>query len=106
MTLRWVTAKFVKTSEHHYSSGAGVTSAKLVKASEHRYKCHHQSDGQVVGGTDYRVNGLGSLPTRDTDCRFSVQCKVIELHAFYDAITGLTEFIISIFNSVKTVNMP
>ena len=35
------------------------------------------------------------------DCRFSVQCKVIPLPVVYDAITGLTEFIISIVNSVK-----
>ena len=40
------------------------------------------------------------------DCKFSVQCKVIALPAFYDAITGLTEFIISIVKSVKMVNMP
>ena len=36
------------------------------------------------------------------ECRFSVHCKVIALPAFYDAITGPTEFIISI---VKIVNM-
>ena len=29
------------------------------------------------------------------DCRFSVQCKVIALLAFYDVITGPTEFITS-----------
>ena len=52
------------------------------------------------------VNGSGSLPTPDTDCRFSVQCKVIELPAFYDAITGPTVLIISIVNSLKIVNMP
>ena len=40
------------------------------------------------------------------DCRFSVQCKVIALLAFYDAITGPTEFIISVVNSLKMVNMP
>ena len=40
------------------------------------------------------------------ECRFSVQCKAIALPAFYDAITGPTEFIISIVNSVKMVNMP
>ena len=40
------------------------------------------------------------------DCRFSAQCKVIALPAFYDAITGPTEFIISIVNSGKMVNMP
>ena len=70
------------------------------------YVHHHSSDGQVVSGTDCSVNGSGSLPTRGTDCRFSVQCKVIEPPAFYDAITGPTEFIISIVNSVKMVNMP
>ena len=40
------------------------------------------------------------------DCWFSVQCKVIALLAFYDAITGPTEFIISIVNSVKMVICP
>ena len=40
------------------------------------------------------------------ECRFSVQCKVIALPAFYDAITGPTQFIISLVNSVKMVNMP
>ena len=38
------------------------------------------------------------------ECRFPVQCKVIA--AFYDAITGPTELIISIFNLVKMVNIP
>ena len=38
------------------------------------------------------------------DCRYSVLCKVIALPAFYDAITGPTEFIISIVNSVKMEN--
>ena len=40
------------------------------------------------------------------DCRFSVQCKVIALPDFYDAITEPTELIISLVNSVKIVNMP
>ena len=40
------------------------------------------------------------------DCRFSVQYKVVALLAFYDAITGPTEFIIFLVNSVKMVNMP
>ena len=40
------------------------------------------------------------------DFRFSAKCKVIALPAFCDAITGPTEFIISIVNSVKMVNMP
>ena len=40
------------------------------------------------------------------EIRFSVQCKVIALLDFYDAITGPTEFIISIVNSVKMVDMP
>ena len=34
------------------------------------------------------------------ECMFPVQCKVITLPAFYDAITGQTKFI-SIVNSVK-----
>ena len=38
--------------------------------------------------------------------RFSVQCKVIAVPAFYDAIAVPTEFIISIVNSVKNVNIP
>ena len=33
-------------------------------------------------------------------------CKDITLPAFYDAITEPTEFIISLVNSVKIVNMP
>ena len=37
---------------------------------------------------------------------FSVQCKVIDMAAFYDAITGPTEFIISIVNSVIFFNIP
>ena len=40
---------------------------------------YSRSDGQVVSVADCSVNDLGSLPTRDTDCRFSEQCKVIEL---------------------------
>ena len=39
------------------------------------------------------------------DRMFSVQCKVIALPDFYDAIIGPTEFI-SIINSVKMVNVP
>ena len=40
------------------------------------------------------------------DYRFSVQCMVIILLALCDALIGPTEFIISIVNSVKIVNMP
>ena len=40
------------------------------------------------------------------ECRFSVRCKVIHHPAFYDANTGLTEFIISIVNLVKMVICP
>ena len=40
-----------------------------------------------------------------TDCKFSVQCKIIALIAFYDGITGPCEFI-SLVNSVKIVDMP
>ena len=40
------------------------------------------------------------------ECRSSVQCKVIALPALYDAITGPTDFIISIVISIKMVNMP
>ena len=39
------------------------------------------------------------------DCRFSVQSKFIALLAFYDTITGPTQFIISLVNSVKMFNM-
>ena len=49
---------------------------------------------------------LAALVRAPHDCRFSVQCKVIELPAFCDTITGPTEFIISLVNSVKLVNMP
>ena len=65
-----------------------------------------RSNGQVVSGTDCSVNGWSLILTRDTDRRFSVQCKVIALPTFYDAITGQTEFIISLVNSVKLVNIP
>ena len=59
----------------------------------------------MVSATDCSVDGSGSLPTRDTDCRLSVQCKVFELPSFYDAITGPTEFI-SLVNSVKWLICP
>ena len=39
------------------------------------------------------------------DCSFSLEYKVIALLAFCDAITELTEFTVSLVNSVKTVNM-
>ena len=66
----------------------------------------NRSDGQVVSMTDCSVNDSGLLPTRDSDCRFSVQCKVIELPLSMMPFAGLIEFIISIVNSVKIVNMP
>ena len=40
------------------------------------------------------------------DCRFSVQCEVIVLLVLSEAITGPTEFIIFLVNSVKIVNIP
>ena len=40
------------------------------------------------------------------DSSFPVHCKVIALLAFYDGITGPTEFIVCIVNSVKMVDMP
>ena len=68
----------------------------------HIYYNSEISDGQVVSGTDGSVNGSSSTP----DCsRFSVLCKIIALPVFYDDITGQTEFIISLVNSVKMVNI-
>ena len=64
------------------------------------------SDGQVVSVTHCSVNDSSSFPTRDSACRFSVQCKVIELSLSRMPFTGPTEFIISIVNSVKMVNIP
>ena len=64
------------------------------------------SDGTVVSVIDCSVSDSGSLPTRDTDCSFSVQCKVIELPLSVMPFSGPTEFIISIVNSVNMVNMP
>ena len=61
----------------------------------------YRSDGQVVSVTDCRVNGSLVKP----DCRFSVHWKEIALLAFYDAITGPTESIISLVKSVKMVDM-
>ena len=61
----------------------------------------------LSGQTTVLTARVNSNLTRDTsDCRFLVECKVIALLAFYDAITGPTEFIISIINSVKMVDMP
>ena len=57
----------------------------------------------LAGQTAVLIDGASSSPH---ECRFSVQYMVIALPAFYDAITGTTEFIISIVNSVKMVNMP
>ena len=49
---------------------------------------------------------LTALVLAPHECRFSVQCEVIApLHAFYEAITIQTEFIVSLVNSVKTVNI-
>ena len=74
------------------------------------WPANHLADGQVMvkwlaGQTAVLTARVrSSLVT--LDCRFSVQCKVIALLAFYDAVTGQTEFIISIVSSVKIVNMP
>ena len=74
-----------------------------------KFTLWYRSDGELVSVADCGVNDSGSLPTRGT-ARFSVHCKVIELplsmmqslnHNIYAA-----EFIISIVNSVKMVNMP
>ena len=66
--------------------------------------CGNSIDGQVVSGTDCRVKPHEF----DQSMNAGFQCGARSLHrtAFYDAITGPTEFIISIVNSVKTVNMP
>ena len=65
-----------------------------------------RSDGQVVSGADCSVTAIVQTSLVTPDCRCSVQTKVITLLVFYDAITGPTEFIISLANSVKIVNMP
>ena len=71
----------------------------LVKILYALYSCHggfivfHRSDGQLVSETDCSVNGPSSNLTWQ--------------HVFsYDAIAGPTEFITSLVNSVKMVNMP
>ena len=64
------------------------------------------SDGQVISGTDCSVNGSSSIHTRDTWLQVFSAMQGHWLLAFYDAITGPTEFIISLVNSVKIVNMP
>ena len=66
-----------------------------------RYICEHVDVAAMAAvssrSDDQVVRGAG--------CSVTVQCKVIALHAFYDAITGPTQFIISIVNSAKIVNM-
>ena len=49
---------------------------------------------------------LTALVRDPHECKVSVQCKAIALPAFYDVITGPTEFIIFIINLAKMVNMP
>ena len=61
------------------------------------------TDGQVVSVTDCSVNDSGSHTTRVTDCRFSVQCKVIELPL---SMMLSLERLSSSSLSVKMVNMP
>ena len=65
---------------------------------------HHRSDRQVVSETDCSIKRL----VFDPHLNAGFQCGAWSLHrrAFYDAITGPTDFIISIVNSVKMVNMP
>ena len=62
------------------------------------------SDGQLVSVTEYSVKAL----VRVSHMNAAFQCGERSLHrtAFYDAIAGPTEFIISNVNSVKLVNMP
>ena len=105
--LRIVQLKLVKITRYLSPKSINLVSYFNFKLTAVIY---HGNDDQVISGADCCINVSGSLPTRDTDCRvmfrFSVQCKVIELPAFYDVITGPTEFIISIVNWVKIVNMP
>ena len=63
----------------------------------------NRSDGQVVSLTNCTERSLFG-PSMNA----GFQCGARSLHrpAFYDAYTGPTEFIISIINSVKMVNMP
>ena len=63
-----------------------------------------RSDGQVVSVRDCSVKRREFEPSMNA----GFQCIARSLHrpAFYDAITGPTEFIVSIVNSVKMVNMP
>ena len=63
----------------------------------------YRSDGQVVSVTDCSVKRRMFEPHMNA----GFQCGAWSLHrpAFYDAITGPTEFI-STVNSVKIVNIP
>ena len=63
-----------------------------------------ESDGQVVSRTDCIVKRREFEPSMNA----GFQCSERSLHSpnFYDVITGPTEYIISIVNSVKIVNMP
>ena len=65
-----------------------------------RYICEHV-DVAVMAAL---ISRSDDQVVRGTDCSVTVQCKA--LPAFYDAITGPTQFIISIINSAKIVNMP
>ena len=63
-----------------------------------------RGDCQVVSVTACSVKGHVFEPSMNA----GFQCNVRSLHrpTFYDLITGPTEFIISIVNLVKIVNMP
>ena len=64
----------------------------------------NHSDGQVISVTDCSVKRREFEPSINA----GFQCSARSLHhpVFYDAITGPTEFIIHIVNSVKFVNIP
>ena len=67
------------------------------------YQYYNRSDGKVVSVTDCSVKWRVFEPSMNA----GFQCSARSLHrpAFYDAITGPTEFI-SIVNWVIIVNIP
>ena len=82
----------------------------IIKKNYHRSitlsRPHAVMAMQVVSVTDCSRNDSGSLPTRDNVCRLFSAMQGHYTATFYDAVTVPTEFIISIVNSVKIVNMP
>ena len=64
----------------------------------------YRSDGQVVSVTVCTVKRGVFEPHMNAG--FQCGARSLRRSAFYDAITGLTEFIISLVNSVNMDNVP